>query len=140
MVARSALVVGADQPLGGACAVALAALGMGVLVCGKDERVLGEIVGEIAYSGGRSRHRVIEGAVDVGALVAEATKLFGEPCETVGIGEQAAGCDTMVRAIQTRAEADTSATPQRRIFVVGDVDATSLLEVFRAQPGVFVLG
>src|SRR5579872_6569779 len=51
-----ALVTGGGKGIGRAIALELAARGAGVLVTGRDERSLGETVGEIVHGGGRARH------------------------------------------------------------------------------------
>ncbi len=55
---RVVLVVGAERGMGAAVAIGLAARGAAVVVTGENERRLGEIVGEIAYGGGKARHVV----------------------------------------------------------------------------------
>lgn len=57
---RVVLVAGADVGAGAAIALALAARGANVLVTGRNERRLGEIVGEIAYGGGKARHLAVD--------------------------------------------------------------------------------
>ena len=51
-----AVVTGGGKGIGRAIALELAARGAAVVVTGRDERALGETVGEIAYGGGRARH------------------------------------------------------------------------------------
>lgn len=51
-----ALLTGAGDGAGRALALALAARGVRVLVTGGEERALAEVVGEIAYGGGKARH------------------------------------------------------------------------------------
>src|SRR5690349_12057125 len=55
---RCALVTGGDQSLGRALGLALAARGVCIVVTGRDEKALGETVGEIAHGGGKARHLV----------------------------------------------------------------------------------
>lgn len=55
---RVVLVIGAERSVGAAVALGLAARGASVVVTGENERRLGEIVGEIAYGGGKARHVV----------------------------------------------------------------------------------
>lgn len=68
-----ALVDGGGGPVGRAVALALAAAGARIVVCGPEERPLGETVGEIAYGGGKARHVV----GDVAAAAARAVEVFG---------------------------------------------------------------
>jgi len=53
-----ALVTGGGRGIGRAIALELSACGARVLVTGRDERALGETVGEIAHGGGQARHLV----------------------------------------------------------------------------------
>src|ERR1022692_4514441 len=53
-----ALVTGGGKGIGRAIALELSAGGARVLVTGRDERALGETVGEIAHGGGQARHLV----------------------------------------------------------------------------------
>jgi NAD(P)-dependent dehydrogenase (short-subunit alcohol dehydrogenase family) len=74
-----ALVTGGGKGIGRAVALALSARGVRVVVTGRTERALGEVVGEIANAGGKARHL----AGDVGdpahldAAIARAVAVFG---------------------------------------------------------------
>jgi ketoreductase len=57
---RVAWVTGGGKGIGRAIALQLAGRGDAVVVTGRDERALGEAVGEIAYQGGRARHLVAD--------------------------------------------------------------------------------
>lgn len=73
LAGKIAVVEGGGNPVGRAAALALAARGAQVVVCGPEERALGETVGEIAYGGGKARHVV----GDFAAAVARAQEVFG---------------------------------------------------------------
>jgi NAD(P)-dependent dehydrogenase (short-subunit alcohol dehydrogenase family) len=51
-----ALVTGGGNEPGRATAILLASRGVRVIVAGREEKPLGEVVGEIVYGGGRARH------------------------------------------------------------------------------------
>ncbi|MBX3264101.1 MAG: SDR family oxidoreductase [Labilithrix sp.] len=53
---KVALVTGGGKGIGRSIALALSARGVRVVVTGRDEKALGETVGEIAYGGGKARH------------------------------------------------------------------------------------
>jgi NAD(P)-dependent dehydrogenase (short-subunit alcohol dehydrogenase family) len=53
---KVALVTGGGKGIGRSISLALAARGVRVVVTGRDEKALGETVGEIAYGGGKARH------------------------------------------------------------------------------------
>jgi NAD(P)-dependent dehydrogenase (short-subunit alcohol dehydrogenase family) len=55
---QGAIVTGGGKGIGRAIALELSAGGARVLVTGRDERALGETVGEIAHGGGHARHLV----------------------------------------------------------------------------------
>jgi hypothetical protein len=76
---RVALVVCGGEGPGRATALALAARGVHVLVTGRDERALGETVGEIVYGGGRARHLAGDpgDASQLRAAAARAHEVFG---------------------------------------------------------------
>jgi hypothetical protein len=65
------LVLQGDDEVGRAVALAMAGRGARVVVVGKHERVLGEVVGEVAFAGGQARHAV--GGVAEGQAKARAT-------------------------------------------------------------------
>jgi 3-oxoacyl-[acyl-carrier protein] reductase len=79
LTGQVALVTGGGKGIGRAIALELAARGAAVLVTGREERTLGETVGEIAYGGGRARHRVADVRVeaDADASVAAAIEAWG---------------------------------------------------------------
>ncbi|HSQ62457.1 MAG TPA: hypothetical protein VLM85_04560 [Polyangiaceae bacterium] len=146
-----AIVFGADYPLGAAAAIALAANGWSVLVVGSDEHALGQIVGQIAFGGGRARLLVDAGLHDVEAAIARAAVAFGagEPRQVFGPGwEPPAGSPLdafVLRPSASLAEASAQAreaagAPFGRVFVApGGDDPTRLAPVLAGPPGVRVL-
>jgi NAD(P)-dependent dehydrogenase (short-subunit alcohol dehydrogenase family) len=76
---QTALVTGGGKGIGRSMALALAARGVRVVVTGRDERALGETVGEIAHAGGKGRHIVADVRIpaDLDAAVARAIETFG---------------------------------------------------------------
>lgn len=74
-----ALVTGAGQGTGRATALALAARGVRVVVAGREERALAEVVGEIACGGGKARHVAgdVRDRAHLRAAVARAVEAFG---------------------------------------------------------------
>ncbi len=74
-----ALVTGGGKGIGRAIALELAGRGARVLVTGRDERALGETVGEVAHAGGQARHLVgdVRDERHVRAAVAHATNTWG---------------------------------------------------------------
>ena len=76
------LVAGGGTGLGsGPRALALAAQGARVVVTGKDERALGETVGEIACGGGKARHVVgdVRSPAHLQGAMKKATDAFRRP-------------------------------------------------------------
>ncbi len=76
---RTALVTGGGKGIGRAVALALAAQGANVIITGRDERALGEVVGEIAFGGGKARHLAgdVRDRAHLAAAVARAVDTFG---------------------------------------------------------------
>jgi len=76
---RVALVTGGGRGIGRTTALALAARGARVVVCGRDEKALGETVGEIAHGGGKARHLAgdVRDPAHLGAAVGRAVDTFG---------------------------------------------------------------
>lgn len=76
---RVALVTGGGKGIGRAIALALAARGVRVVITGRDEKALGETVGEIAYGGGQARHVVgdVGESAHLASAVDRAVEVFG---------------------------------------------------------------
>ena len=76
---KVALITGGGKGIGRSIALALAARGARVVVTGRDERALGETVGEIAYGGGKARHLAgdVRDVSHVSAAVERAIEVFG---------------------------------------------------------------
>ena len=74
-----ALVTGGGKGIGRAIALALSARGVAVVVTGRDEKALGETVGEVAHGGGKARHLVgdVRDAAHLAAAVERACSVFG---------------------------------------------------------------
>jgi NAD(P)-dependent dehydrogenase (short-subunit alcohol dehydrogenase family) len=92
---RVALVTGADEDVGKAVALALAARGARVVVMGRDERALAETVGEIACGGGKARHVAgdVRDPKHVAAAVERATEVFGGLDIVVGCAAETTGLE-----------------------------------------------
>lgn len=81
MEGRTALVTGGGTTVGRAIALALAARGVRIVVTGRDEKALGETVGEVVHGGGKARHLAGD-QTDPGHLAAafeRAKGTFGVP-------------------------------------------------------------
>lgn len=76
---KVALVTGGGKGIGRAISLRLAAAGAQVLVTGRDEKALGETVGEIAYGGGKARHLAgdVRDAAHLESAVKKAMEAFG---------------------------------------------------------------
>ncbi len=76
---KVALVTGGGKGIGRAIALALAAKGVRVVITGREEKALGETVGEIAYGGGKARHLAgdVRDPAHLEAAVAKAVEVFG---------------------------------------------------------------
>lgn len=75
---KVALVTGGGKGIGRSIALALAARGVRIVVTGRDERALGETVGEIVYGGGKARHVPgdVRDAAHLSAAVDRAVEVF----------------------------------------------------------------
>lgn len=107
--------IGGGEALGRAVALALSARGVSVLVTGRDEKALGETVGEVVHGGGKARHLAASKA-DASHLMAafdRALEVFGH----VDIVVDADGVDVEYILSELAAR---MAGPGR-LFVVGPV-------------------
>ncbi|MBX3199616.1 MAG: SDR family oxidoreductase [Labilithrix sp.] len=75
---KVALVTGGGKGIGRSIALALSARGVRIVVTGRDERALGETVGEIVYGGGKARHLRgdVRDPAHVSAAVDRAVEVF----------------------------------------------------------------
>lgn len=76
---QTALVTGGGKGIGRAIALSLAARGVRIVVTGREEKALGETVGEIAHGGGKARHLAgdVRDPVHLAAAVDRAVEVFG---------------------------------------------------------------
>lgn len=76
---KTALVTGGGKGIGRAIALALSARGVRVVVTGREEKALGETVGEIAHGGGKGRHLAgdVRDPAHLAAAVGRAIDVFG---------------------------------------------------------------
>jgi 3-oxoacyl-[acyl-carrier protein] reductase len=74
-----AIITGGGRGIGRAVALELAGRGARVVLSGRHERALGEVVGEIAHAGGQARHLAgdVRDEAHGRALVARATETWG---------------------------------------------------------------
>jgi NAD(P)-dependent dehydrogenase (short-subunit alcohol dehydrogenase family) len=76
---QTALVTGGGKGIGRAIALALAARGARIVITGREERALGETVGEIANAGAKARHVAgdVRDPAHLDRAVARAIEVFG---------------------------------------------------------------
>ena len=79
LAGQVAIVTGGGRGIGRAIALELASRGASVLVTGRDERALGEVVGEIAHAGGQARHATgdVRDPVHARGVVTRAAETWG---------------------------------------------------------------
>jgi hypothetical protein len=99
---RTALVTGGGTILGRAIALALSARGVRIVVTGRDEKALGETVGEVVYGGGKARHVTGDPSdpAHLAAAVERATTVFGAP-DIIVVADEA-GAGTALTALAKR--------------------------------------
>jgi hypothetical protein len=122
---QTALVIGGGSHLGRAVALALSARGVRIVVTGRDEKALGETVGEIVHGGGKARHVTgnVDDAAHVVAAAARAREIFG----SLDIAVVTDATDA-ARIFNDRAFGAGGAGPSRLIAAVaGPSAATSAL-------------
>lgn len=105
-----ALVTGGGRGIGRAIALGLAARGAKVVVTGRDERALGETVGEIVYQGGAARHLAgdVRDRAHLEAAVARAEEVFGPLTVVVANAGQSGRVDLGTDPDRARAILETN--------------------------------
>ena len=93
------MVTGGGTIVGRAIALALSARGVRIVVTGRDERALGETVGEVVYGGGKARHVVGDPSdpAHLRAAVERATSVFGAP--DIAVVADVSGAETALRTL-----------------------------------------
>ncbi len=93
------MVTGGGTIFGRAIALALSARGVRIVVTGRDERALGETVGEVVYGGGKARHVVGDPSdpAHLRAAVERATSVFGAP--DIAVVADVSGAETALRTL-----------------------------------------
>ena len=110
LVGEVALVTGGGRGIGKAIAIALAGRGAKVVVTGRDERALGETVGEIVYQGGAARHLAgdVRDAAHLRQAVSRAVDVFGGLHIVVANAGQSGRVDLGTDLERARAILDTN--------------------------------
>lgn len=119
---RTAIITGGGTRAGRAIALALSARGVRIVVTGRDEKALGETVGEVVYGGGKARHLAGDPSdvAHLAAAVERATSVFG-PLHIAVIADAASA------EIATKALAPRLVSPGRLLVAVTDRGAASSL-------------
>ncbi|HVH46895.1 MAG TPA: SDR family oxidoreductase [Labilithrix sp.] len=96
---KVAVVTGGGKAIGRSIALALAARGVRIVVTGREERAIGETVGEIAYGGGKARHLAgdVRDAAHLSAVFERAHEVFGGLDFVIADASEADG-DELARA------------------------------------------
>jgi len=99
---RTALVTGGGTILGRAIALALSARGVRIVVTGRDEKALGETVGEVAYGGGKARHLAGDPSdpAHLAAALERATSVFSAP--DIAVVADGKGAETALDTLAKR--------------------------------------
>ena len=123
---QTALVCGGGTLLGRAIALALSARGVHIVVTGRDERALGETVGEIAHGGGKARHLAgdLADPVHLKAAVDRAIEVFGALDLVIHADPIGAECTLSVAMPRVR-------TPGRLLVAMTAADPVVLGSVVR---------
>lgn len=139
---RVALITGGGKGIGRAIALELAAQGASVVVTGRDERSLGETVGEIASAGGRSRHLVgdVRDDAHLRAAVARAIDTWGRLDGVVAnaglAGSTPLGLAESEGAAGHAAAGRTAATPLAKARAILETNLLGTYHAFDAALGV----
>lgn len=90
---------GGGTSVGRAIALALAARGVRVVVTGRDEKALGETVGEVVHGGGKARHLAGDQSdpAHLAAAVERARSVFGAP--DIAVVAEASGAETALNTL-----------------------------------------
>ena len=93
------MVTGGGTIVGRAIALALAARGVRIVVTGRDEKALGETVGEVVHGGGKARHLAGDQAdpTHLAAAVERAKSVFGAP--DIAVVAEASGAETALNTL-----------------------------------------
>jgi 2-polyprenyl-6-methoxyphenol hydroxylase-like FAD-dependent oxidoreductase len=123
---QTALVCGGGSPIGRAIALALSARGVRIVVTGRDEKALGETVGEIAHGGGKARHLAgdLRDPLHVKAAVDRAIEVFGALDLVIHADPIGAECTLSVALPRVR-------TPGRLLVAMTAADPVVIAAVVR---------
>jgi len=147
-----ALVTGGGKGIGRAIALALAARGVRVIVTGRSERALGEVVGEIANAGAKARHLAgdVRDAAHLDAAIERAVSVFGgldivvanagHPAPTFAAAARVMKGPGRLLLVARSADVDPSVRDAARELAARRITANAIFpEIAPPGPGVLVL-